>query len=205
MRLGSRGLEFVSVRGGFTELLGAVRAGEAEALDRLVSAVYPDLRRLAARHLRGERVGHTLQPTALVHELYLQLLANQRIEWRDRAHFFAVAARLMRRILVDYARGRSAQKRGGGVTPVSLDELALAGGSNPIDLLLLDEVLDRLAARNARQAEIVELRIFGGLDTDETCEALGVSASTVKRDWRMARAWLSRELRREAVPPSEAR
>jgi RNA polymerase sigma-70 factor, ECF subfamily len=180
--------------GEVTQLLGAIRAGDNGALSRLLSIVYPELRRLAAREFRRERRDHTLQPTALVHEVYLRLLRNQRIQWIDRAHFFAVSARLMRRILVDHARGRAAQKRGGAQPALTLDGAGASPERDIVDLIALDAAMGRLAERDGRQARVVELRVFGGLNIEETAEVLIVSASTVKNDWRMARAWLSREL-----------
>ena len=186
-----------------TRLLGAVRAGDAEAMNQLLGAVYPELKRMAAAHLRRERPGHTLQPTALVHELYMQLLRNQRILWNDRVHFFAVSARLMRRVLVDHARARAARKRGSALTALSLDEHDVSAPTNVVDLLVLDGALDRLSKHDARMGRIVEMRVFGGLGPNEASEVLGVSPRTVKRDWLLARAWLSRELRPGRAAPVE--
>jgi RNA polymerase sigma factor (TIGR02999 family) len=183
--------------GSITLLLDAVRGGDSDALNDLLTALYPELKRMAAAHLRRERSGHTLQPTALVHELYLSLLRNKRIQYEDRAHFLAVSSRLMRRLLVDHARARAAQKRGAARTALCLDDVDVPSASNSVDLLLLEDALDRLSKRDARMGRIVELRVFGGLDAEETSSVLDISVSTVKRDWRLARAWLSRELRSE--------
>jgi RNA polymerase sigma factor (TIGR02999 family) len=184
--------------GEVTKILRRIQFGEQDALDELIPLVYGELRRRAARCLRHERGSHTLQPTALVHEAYLQLVGNQRIRWQDRAHFFAVAGRLMRRILVDHARARLARKRGGGRTRITLSA-ALSDDRPLLDLLVLDDALERLATLDARQASIVELRVLAGMTVEETAEAIGVSPRTVKSDWQMARAWLSRELRRSPM------
>jgi RNA polymerase sigma factor (TIGR02999 family) len=177
-----------------TDLLLAWSRGERAALDRLLPLVSHELRRLAGRYLRGERQGHTLQPTALVHEAYLRLIELDRIQWRDRAHFFAMAARTMRRILVDHARARDNEKRGGGARKVSL-QLALDVSQAPErHLVELDEALERLEAVHPRKARVIELRFFAGLNLEETAEALAISVDTVKRDWRFARLWLLRDL-----------
>ncbi len=157
--------------------------------------VYEELRRLAKQHLRRERPDHTLQATALVHEAYLRLVDQRAVTWQNRAHFFGVAAQLMRRILVDYARRRQAAKRGGAALKVSLNELVLAAEERSEEVVALDEALERLAAMDPRQGRVVELRIFSGLTVEETAEVLGISPATVKREWTMARAWLSREIR----------
>ena len=160
--------------------------------------VFNELHRLAAIYLRRERRNHTLQPTALVHEAFLRLIEGEQVRWQSRAHFFALAARLMRRILVDSARARGYQKRGGGAPVLSLDEaLAVAGGPTP-DILALDEALTALAEIDPRKSQVVEMRFFGGLSIEETAEALRVSRDTVKRDWKMAKLWLLRELDGEA-------
>ncbi len=157
--------------------------------------VYAELKHIAGRHLVGERSDHTLQATALVHEAYLKLVDQRSARWQNRAQFFAIAAQLMRRILVDHARAHAAAKRGAGVTHVTLSELEQAGSPGPdLDVIALDDALDKLAALDARQARVVELRFFAGLSLEETSEALNTSAATVKRDWAMARAWLYREL-----------
>jgi RNA polymerase sigma-70 factor, ECF subfamily len=177
-----------------TGMLQAWAKGDLEARDRLLPIVYGELRRQAARQLRSERGGHTLQPTALVHEVYLRLAQPRRIPWQSRAEFFAAAAQAMRRILVDHARKRAAAKRAGNWTRIELgDEVAIAG-QRELDLLGLDDALDRLAELDPRHARIVELRFFGGLSVPETASVLKVSTATVKRDWSLARAWLHRRL-----------
>jgi RNA polymerase sigma factor (TIGR02999 family) len=163
------------------------------ARERLVPIVYEELRRLAHHYMRGERGGHTLQTTALVNEVYLRLAGIDAMHWRDRAHFFAMAATLMRRVLVDYARQRGRDKRGAGVSVTSLDENAIAP-QRAVDVVALDEALERLAAVDPQQGRVVELRFFAGLSVKETAEALGVSAATVKRDWATAKLWLYHEL-----------
>jgi RNA polymerase sigma factor (TIGR02999 family) len=175
--------------------LKSVKRGDPSALDRLLPVVYGEMRRLAARYLRNERDGHTLQPTALANEAYLKLVGLRDFPWQNRAHFMGMAARAMRSILVDHARRRKAQKRGGGVAAVPLDtSAALAGGPPVVAFDDLDRALIDLARRSERQAQVVELRFFGGLTIEETAEVLDVSAVTVKRDWTFARAWLYREL-----------
>jgi RNA polymerase sigma-70 factor (ECF subfamily) len=161
--------------------------------DKLVSEVYADLHRIAHRYLRGERQGHILQTTALVNEAYLRLADLDRMQWRDRAHFFAMAATMMRRILVDYARERGREKRGGDVAMVSLNGIDVAD-DRPLDIEALDQSLERLAALDKQQSQIVELRFFGGLTVEETAAALEISPATVKRDWASAKAWLYLEL-----------
>jgi RNA polymerase sigma factor (TIGR02999 family) len=163
-------------------------------VDALLPAAYQELRRLAAYYLRHERPGQTLQPTALVHEVYLRLLKDKAGRWQNQAHFCAIAANAMRQILVERARARAAQKRGGGQARVTLVEGLAPAPEAPVDLLVLDDALTRLATMDSQQARIVELRYFGGLTVEETAEALGVSPATVKRDWSVARAWLAREL-----------
>jgi RNA polymerase sigma factor (TIGR02999 family) len=166
-------------------------------VDRLMPEAYQELRRLAAAYLRRERPGQTLQPTALVHEAYLRLAKDKPGRWQNRAHFCAIAANAMRQILVERARARAAIKRGGGQPKVTLVENLEAGGDNrpaPVDVLAIDEALERLAALDAQQARIVELRYFGGLSVEETAEALGISPATVKRDWSVARAFLAQQL-----------
>ena len=175
----------------------AVPPGDDEAAARLFPMVYDELRRRAAAALKGERTDHTLQPTALVHEAFLRLADLPDRQWQDRAHFVAVAARAMRRILVDHARARKAVKRGSGEIRVSLEDIDVpAGDGVDVDLVTLDEALDGLALLDERQARIVELRFFGGLTVDETAALIDVSTRTVKREWQMARAWLRRELAR---------
>jgi RNA polymerase sigma factor (TIGR02999 family) len=160
----------------------------------LVPVVYDELRRLAARHVRRERRGHTLQATALVNETYLRLIELRKVQWQNRAHFFAMAARLMRRILVDAARSRGYQKRGGGAPVLSLDEALIVPVEPGEDLVALDDALTALAEIDPRKSQVVEMRFFGGLNIDETAAALHVSRDTVKRDWKMAKLWLLREL-----------
>jgi RNA polymerase sigma factor (TIGR02999 family) len=177
-----------------TQALRAVSAGDQGALDALLPIIYDQLRQQAKRALRGERPDHTLTPTALVHEAYLKLVRLDRVEWRDRAHFFGACANEMRRILVSYARHRNADKRGAGAHHVPLENAALAAQSRPAELLALDEALERLRGIDERQVRVVECRFFAGMSVEETAEALALSPATVKRDWTVARAWLNREL-----------
>jgi len=175
------------------ELLRAWNDGDTSALEKLTPIVYDELHRLARRYMRGERPGHSLQTTALVNEAYLRLVGYERMQWQNRAHFFAVSAQLMRRILVEHAR-RHNLKRGGGVPHVSLDEAALVGGNRAADLVALDDAMNTLAQLDPRKAQVVEMRFFGGLGVDETADVLKVSPATVMRDWSTAKAWLYREL-----------
>jgi RNA polymerase sigma-70 factor, ECF subfamily len=175
-----------------TQLLRAWGAGDKQALDQLAPVVERELHRLAHRFMAREDPDHTLQTTALVNEVYLRLIDIQAVSWQDRAHFFAISARMMRRVLTDFARARSYQKRGGGALQVSLDEGLALAPEKDADILALDEALNRFAALFPRQAEVVELRFFGGLEVEETAEALKISPVTVKRDWRFAKAWLMR-------------
>lgn len=177
-----------------TRLLVAMADGDREALDRLLPLVYDELRRIAHRQMRGERSDHTLASTDLVHEAYLKLVGLDGVEWQNRAHFLAVAAQAMRRILVNYAVSRNAQKRGGARKKISLDAVELLASQPTEELLALDEALRRLEAVNERHARIVECRFFAGMSIEETAEVVGHSPATVKRDWVMARAWLHREL-----------
>jgi RNA polymerase sigma factor (TIGR02999 family) len=184
-----------------TELLAKWRAGDEAALAELTAILYDQLRRLAQQHLRKERRDHTIQSTALVHEAFLQLAKQQEVDWRGRGHFFALASTLMRRILVDHARARLASKRGGGAVAIDLDHVADVEAPHPADhtdedVGAIDQALTLLAQIDARQAQIVEMRYFGGLSITETAEALELSEATVKRDWMLARAWLRRELSR---------
>jgi RNA polymerase sigma-70 factor (ECF subfamily) len=167
---------------------------DRQSLDTLLPIVYQELRRLAASYLRHERKGQTLQPTALVHEAYLRLMKDRPDRWQNRAHFCAIAAHSMRQILIERARARGALKRGGAQARVTLEEGLLPGGQQSIDLLALDEALQRLAELDPEQARLVELRFFGGLTVEETAEAMSISPATVKRHWTIARAWLAREL-----------
>jgi len=180
-----------------TRLLGDLRRGRAEAAGEVLPLVYGELRAIADRYMRRERAGHTLQATALVHDAFLKLVDQTRVQWQDRAHFFAVASQAMRRILVDHARARHAGKRGAGAAHVPVADtvvLAHEPALSPEDLLALDTALTELAAFDPHQARIVELRYFGGLSIEETAEALGISPATVKREWALARAWLHRRL-----------
>lgn len=181
-----------------TGLLTRWSRGDSSALDALLELIYDDCRQIAARQLRRERTGHSLDPTALVHELYLRLVDQRRATWENRAQFFGIAARIMRRILVDHARGRRRVKRGGSATLVSLG----AANEEPtaardVDVLAIDEALERLAALDEEQVRIIELRFFAGLTVEETAHVLGRSPRTIKREWRLARAWLFRELQEE--------
>jgi RNA polymerase sigma-70 factor, ECF subfamily len=177
-----------------TALLADWSRGDQTALGQLLPVVYAELRRIAARQLARERVGHTLQPTALVHEVYLRLIDQRRVDWQNRAHFFGVASQVMRRILVDHARRHRAGKRGDGVQCVSLDDAKEVAAPREISILALDDALDRLQQVDPDLARIVELRAFGGLTVDEAAHVLQISPSTAKRDWRTAKAWLNREL-----------
>ncbi len=177
-----------------THLLNEWSDGDQLALDKLTPLVYEELRHQAARYLRRERPGHTLQTTALIHEAYLRLIDAKDVNWQSRAHFFAIAANLMRRILVEHARRRDAYKRGGSHVRMQLDEVLAVANEAHVDLLAIDEALDRLAVIDPQQARVVELRFFSGLSVEETAAALGVSPKTVKRDWSVARAWLRREI-----------
>jgi RNA polymerase sigma factor (TIGR02999 family) len=181
-----------------TELLRAWSDGEREGADALAPLVYEELKRQARRYLRRERAGHTLQTTALVNEAYLKLIDQRNVKWQNRAHFFGIAAQMMRRILVDYARERHRQKRGGAAENLPLDEaLSIATEERDLDLLALDEALNRLAEMDETQARIVEFRYFSGLSIAETAEVTGLSTTTVKANWNMAKAWLHHELTRK--------
>ena len=182
-----------------TQLLISWQKGDAEALERLLPLVYSELRRLAHARMRGEWALQTLQTTALVHEAYLRLVDGPRVHWTNRAHFFAVCAQLMRRILVDRARARQSHKRGGEARPISLQDWMAAQPADDAEVLALDEALTRLAAHDTRRSKVVELRYFGGLTGDEVAAALGISAETVRRDWKVARLWLRHELRSGAI------
>jgi RNA polymerase sigma factor (TIGR02999 family) len=177
-----------------TQLLADWRNGDQAALEKLMPIVYDELRRIAHRYMRRERPGHTLQTTALVNEAYLRLVGRREIEWQNRAHFFAVAAQVMRSLLVDYARGRKYAKRGGDRIQVTLDETAGAFEGQPAEVLALHEALEKLATVDRRKSQLVELRYFGGMSVEETAEVLGVSGITVKREWLKAKAWLYREI-----------
>lgn len=178
-----------------TDLLQAWAAGDQAALDELLPLVYDDLRRQARRYMRGQTPGHTLQTTALVHEAYLRLAGQSAVDWQSRAHFFGVAAKAMRSILVDHARARSAAKRGGSARAITLNDAGkIPGPQISVDVLALDDALARLGELDPRKSQLVELRYFGGLGIDEAAAVLGVSPTTVKREWTTARAWLRREL-----------
>jgi RNA polymerase sigma-70 factor, ECF subfamily len=176
-----------------SSLLRAWSDGDKTALDRLTPTVYEELRRLAHHYMKGERAGHSLQTTALVNEAYMRLAEVTRMQWQDRAHFFAVSSRLMRRILVDHAR-RQNLKRGADAIHVSLEEVAVLGGDRPADMVALDDALDALGRLDSRKVQIVEMRFFGGLSVEEAAEVLKVSPATVRRDWSIAKLWLYREL-----------
>jgi RNA polymerase sigma factor (TIGR02999 family) len=185
-----------SQRSAITGALAAWSRGEPDAEERLMELVYPELHRIAEREMRRERAGHTLQPTAVVHEAFLRLVDQSGVDWKNRAHFLGVAARAMRRLLVDHARGRARVKRGGGATRIEISsvEAGVAVEPRSVDLLALDQALERLAQLDAGQAQLVELRFFGGLTTEEAAATLGVSTATAGRDFRSARAFLAREL-----------
>jgi RNA polymerase sigma-70 factor, ECF subfamily len=184
-----------------TQLLVAWSKGDREALEKLMPLVYDELHRMASNYLRGERPDHILQTTALVHEAYIRLIDSQNVQWQDRAHFFAISAQLMRRILVSHARSQLAAKRGGRGYRLTLSEAAdlsvEPSQERDLDIVALDNALNRLAARDERKSKIVELRYFGGLSLEETAEVLGISPGTIKREWRMARAWLYSEIENE--------
>jgi RNA polymerase sigma-70 factor, ECF subfamily len=180
-----------------TQLLKAWTTGDEQALEKLTPLVYQQLHRAAQRYMAGERSGHVLQTTALVNEVYLRLVDCDQINWQDRAHFFAVSAQLMRRILVDFARSRGYQKRGGGAPHISLDEAPSVCNEPDANLVAMDDALKALATVDARKSKVVELRFFGGLSVEETAEVLKVSVETVVRDWRLAKVWLLRELSQE--------
>jgi RNA polymerase sigma factor (TIGR02999 family) len=182
-----------------TDLLQAWREGDESALEKLTPQVYRELHRAAKGCMRGEREGHSMQTTALINELYLRLTDLKGISWQNRAHFFAVCARQMRRILTDQARARQSHKRGRGVIPVSLEAVPLVSSQPQPELLAIDDALTALAKVDSRKSQVVELRFFGGLSVEETAEVLGVSPDTIVRDWKLARAWLLRELSQERL------
>jgi len=182
-----------------TQLLVAWTNGDQAARDQLISVVYEELHRLARRYMRSESPGHTLQTSALVNEAFLRLVDQRNVRWQNRSHFFAIAAQMMRRILVDYARGRNYAKRGGGERALSLDEGLIVSEERSAEVVAVHEALEELAKFDLRKSQIVELRFFGGLTIDETAEVLGVSPGTVMSDWTMAKAWLRREISPQAV------
>jgi RNA polymerase sigma factor (TIGR02999 family) len=184
-----------------TELLINWSNGDKEALRDLIPLVYGELHRLAAIYLQSERTAHTLQPTALVHEAYLRLIDQNRVQWRNRAHFLGVAAQVLRRVLVDHARAKQTAKRGAGVVAISLNEERAAARTNNLDLVGLNDALNELESLDPQQMRIVELRFFAGVSIEETAESLEISPATVKRDWALARAWLFRRLNGEAASP----
>ena len=176
-----------------TQLLIALSEGDRDVTEKLISLVYDELRKLAGSYLKSEREGHTLQPTALVHEAFLKLV-DQNVRWESRSHFFAVAAKLMRRILVDYARAYKAEKRGGDERKISLEEAFVFARERPAEMIALDEALEKLAEVDERRSKVVELKFFGGLNNEEIATILGVHSNTVLRDWDLARAWLKTKL-----------
>jgi RNA polymerase sigma factor (TIGR02999 family) len=182
---------------GVTQMLVAWGNGDKSALEKLMPLVYNELHRLAARRLRQEQPDHTIQATALVHEAYLRLIDQRNVRWQNRAHFFGIAAQMMRRILVDYARNQHAVKRGGDRYKVTLDEKIALLEERNLDLVALDDALNLLASIDARKSQLVELRFFAGLTIEETAEVLGISVATAKRDWTMAKVWLYREVKKE--------
>jgi RNA polymerase sigma-70 factor (ECF subfamily) len=186
--------------GNVTQLLQAWSQGDEHALQAVIPLIYRELRQRAHRYMRGERPGHSLQTSALINEAYLRLAGSAPVAWESRGHFFAIAARMMRRILVDHARARRSQKRGGEDRPVSLDEQYLLAGQPTRDLVTLDDALSALAAVDSRKGRVVELRFFGGLSVEETAQVLKVSPQTVLRDWKLAKVWLLREMKRNSEP-----
>lgn len=187
----------MSTSGEVTQLLLAWNNGDQAALEELMPLVYNELHRLANNCLRWERQGHTIEATALVNEAYLRLVDQRQVEWQNRTHFFSIAARIMRRILVQYARDRKAEKRGGGAQRVSLEKVILLAEERNVDIIALDDALNLLAQNDPRKSQLVELRFFSGLTFEEASEILGISLITAKRDWAMAKAWLHRELQKE--------
>jgi RNA polymerase sigma-70 factor (ECF subfamily) len=194
-RIDGQGGPMPKAAGEITQLLGQLRVGREDVADQLVPLIYDELRKIARGQMARERPGHTLQATAVAHEAYLRLVGDQPVEWQSRTHFFAIAAHTVRRVLLDHARKRHAGKRGGdGARKVELDAELLIGDNRLEDVIALDEVLERLSQMDPEQGRMVELRFFGGLSVEETAEVMGISARTVKREWRLAKAWLGREL-----------
>jgi RNA polymerase sigma factor (TIGR02999 family) len=183
--------------GQVTRLLNEWSDGDSAALDELIPIIYDELRSLAARYLRRERIDHTLQPTALVHEAYFRLVDQKEVRWQSRAHFFGIAAQMMRRVLIDHAKSQGREKRGGGRQKVELDQAAELSEEQASEVIALDDALEALARIDPRKGKIVELRYFGGLSVEETAEVLGVSPNTIMRDWAMAKAWLYNEIKGE--------
>ena len=190
--------------GQITTLLRSAASGDRDNVDALMAAIYADMRRIAEKHLRAERADHTLQPTALVHEAYLKLINQRGTDWKDRAHFFAIASRIIRRILVDHARQKKAAKRGAGQERVSLEDAEMNLGNRDVDLMALDEALNDLAQLDAQQAKVVEMRFFGGLTLAEIAEALNMGRRSVDRSWSAARAWLYVRLSDADQEPQQA-
>ena len=188
---------YMSPPGEITQLLMQLKNGDRSVEDQLIPLVYGELRRLARHYMRMERQGHTLQPTALVHEAYLKLIRQNEVDWQSRAHFFGLSAQLMRRILVDYARRKRARERPSARRMIPIEELLAYADTGPTQLLAIDEALNRLAERFPRQSKVVEMRFFAGLSEEEIAEALGISIRTVKSDWKFARAWLYAELSKD--------
>jgi RNA polymerase sigma factor (TIGR02999 family) len=180
-----------------TELLRGWNGGDQKALERIVEVAYPELRKIARRCLRRERPEHTIQATALVHEAYLRLFDIWQVRWEDRAHFFAIIAKVMRRILIEYARARGSSKRGGGVHRMNLDEALVISGEPDPEVVRLNDALEEMAKFDSRKAQVVEMRYFGGLTADEVAAVLGISRQSVNRDWSLAKAWLVREMTRQ--------
>ena len=195
-----RGARDTPITPGVTQLLRAWSDGDEAALNQLAPLVEPELRRLARAHMARERTGHTLQATALVNEVFLRFKQAPSLRWQDRSHFIGIAARVMRRVLVDHARARGYAKRGGGAQQVVLHEAMLVTPEQGVDLLALDRALEALTSIDVRKSRVVELRFFGGLSVEETAAVLGVSAETIKRDWRLAKLWLKRELNGQSHP-----
>jgi RNA polymerase sigma factor (TIGR02999 family) len=189
-------------RADITELLVAWRNGDEGALAQLMPEVHGELHRIARRCMRGERAGHSLQATALVNEAYVRLVDTRQVRWQDRTHFLAVSARLMRRVLVDHARARLYQKRGGGAPKLTLTDGLAGSDEQPQDVIALHDALDALAKFDERKSRVVELRVFGGLTVEETAHVLGVSADTIIRDWKLAKAWLLREIEGRGTAPA---
>lgn len=184
----------MSELGDLTLLLNELSGGDRKVFDQILPAVYGELRELAHRQLLRERADHTLNTTALVHEAYLKLARVESLTWKDRAHFFAVCAQAMRRVLVNYAHMRKAEKRGGGLSHLPIDDIVVAARTRPDEILWVDDALNRLESLSSRQARVVECRVFAAMGVQDTAEALGISPATVKRDWTLARAWLIREM-----------
>jgi RNA polymerase sigma factor (TIGR02999 family) len=183
-----------SESGEVTKLLRAWGSGDRDALDRLTPRVYDELRRMSRKYMRNERVGHTLQATALVNDVYVRLVDVGSVDWKDRAHFFAVCAQMMRRILIDSARARNAGRRGGGAVKIDVEDVCVGAPDRDASTIALDDALSALASLDPRKVQVIELRYFGGLSVEETAEILKISPQSVMRDWKLAKAWLAREM-----------